>query len=393
MQKPDCPVLDLDLWTEENLLDPYPVWSLMRDAGPLVYLERYGVYALPRYEHVRSALTNWEDFSNASGVLLNEEMNEATKGMTLHTDPPEHHMLRGVLRRPLTRDGVAKLEDDFQTEAEALVERLVQRRTFEGVAELAQYLPLNVVSQQMGLPEEGRANMLAWSEATGDIGGPLNDRARAALPMIQEALVYSHNPSLPGTLRPGGWAQGLWDAADNGDLPKHKCPTMLMDYWAPALGTTVAAVAWSVWLFSEHPDQWETLRRKPELLNNAILESVRLESPLAHLSRKATRDLPIDDFTIPEGSRVLVMFGSANRDERKFSDADRFDVTRRTIGHMGFGFGEHTCVGQALARQQMKTLFGVLLKHVSRFEVTDFKRAANNMLHGVESMTVTLHTD
>lgn len=393
MLKLECPVLDVDLWTEENLLNPYPAWALMRDTGPLIYLERYGIYALARYEQVRKALSTWEDYSSARGALLCEEMNEATKGMTLHTDPPEHLMLRGVLKRPLTHDGLDEIEDAIQSEAESLVERLVQKRTFEGVSELAEYLPLTIVSKQVGLPEEGRANMLAWSDATGDTGGPMNDRFHAALPMITEALTYSHDPTLPGKLKTGGWAQRLWVAAEKGDLPLQKCATMLMDYWAPALGTTVAAISWTVWQFSKHPGQWETIRRDPALIPNAILESVRLESPLAHLSRTATRDLEIEDCTLPAGGRVLVMFGSANRDDRKWTEPERFDITRRTIGHMGFGFGEHTCVGQALARLQIRALFEELAKHVSRFEVTDFQPAINNMLHGVQRMTVTLHTE
>ncbi|MCV7177050.1 cytochrome P450 [Mycolicibacterium sphagni] len=392
MLKTSCPALDIDPWTQDNLIDPYPGWSLMRDAGPVVYLSRYDIYALPRYSPVRSALSNWQDFSSANGALLTEEMNQATAGMTLHTDPPEHQQLRGVLRRPLTHDGIEELEDDLRTQAETLVELLIRKGTFEGVNELAEYLPMAVVSRQVGLPEEGRTNMLAWSDATGDTGGPMNDRFHAALPMIQEALAYSYDPTLPSRLKPGGWAQRLWDAAEVGDLPLSKCPTMLMDYWGPALGTTVAAISWTVWQFSRHPDQWTQIRRNPALLPNAILESVRLESPLAHLSRTATRDLEIDGIMIPAGSRVLMMFGSANRDDRKFDEPERFDIHRRTIGHMGFGFGEHTCIGQSLARLQMKLLFGALLERVTRFEVNDFTPAVNNMLHGVERMQVTLHT-
>ncbi len=389
----DCPALDFDPWTDANLLNPHPGWAAMREAGPVVYLSKYDIYVLPRYAPVRAALSNWEDFSSARGALLTEEMNQATAGMTLHTDPPEHQQLRGVLRRPLTHDGIEMLEDDLRCEAEALVERLVHRKTFEGVGDMAEHLPMAVVSRQVGLPEAGRTNMLAWSDATGDTGGPMNERFHAALPMIQEALTYSYNPELPAKLKVGGWAQRLWVAADDGELPPNKCPTMLMDYWGPALGTTVAGISWTTWQFSKHPEQWQQIREDPTLLPNAILESVRLESPLAHLSRMTTRDVTIDGITIPAHSRVLMMFGSANRDELKWVEPERFDIHRRTIGHMGFGFGEHTCIGQSLARLQMRLLFEALLKRVERFEVTNFRPAINNMLHGVERMTVTLHTD
>lgn len=385
------PTSDVDLWTDEALLDPYPLWRELRDAGPLVRLSRYGLWALPRYAEVRDALKHWETFTSAQGVTLNDRMNQTLRGITLHTDPPEHDVLRNVLRRPLGPRELLSIEPDVQREAQTLVERLVSQRTFDAATDLARHLPLTIVSTRVGLPEEGREQMLDWAFANFQCFGPMNDRTRESFPVLEDAVRYSFDPTLPSRLAPGGWAARLWDAADRGEIPHDKCPVMLNDYWGPSLDTTIFATSSAIWLFSQHPDQWDLLRADPTLIPHAVNEVLRLESPISQFSRVATTDREYDGATLPAGSRVLVMYGSANRDERKWDEPERFDVMRKPTDHLAFGHGAHQCAGQSLARMELKAILAALADRVERFEVRTMERAVNNVLRGISRLEVTVH--
>jgi cytochrome P450 len=385
------PSSEIDLWTEQALLDPYPLWRELRDLGAAVYLTKYGFWALPRYAEVRDALRDWRTFTSSRGVTLNDRMNETLRGIVLHTDPPEHDVLRDVLRKPLAPQELRLLEPEIQAEAERLVERLVSKRTFDAATELACQLPLTIVSEKVGLPEDGRERMLDWAFANFQCFGPMNERTHAAFPVLHEAVRYSFDPTLVSRLKPRGWAARLWEAADRGEIAYEQCPVMLNDYWGPSLETTIFATTSAIWLLAEHHHQWDLVRSDPALIPNAINEVLRLESPISQFSRVTMRERRYDDdIRVPAGSRVLVMYGSANRDERQWTDADRFDVQRTPTNHLAFGSGEHRCVGHALARIQLEALLAALAKRVRRFEIEAMDRAVNNTLRGIRRLEVTV---
>lgn len=385
------PALDIDLWDDDAVLDPYPHWKLMRDLGSVVYLEKHGFYALPRYAEMKNALGDWQTFSSAQGAMLNQVMNEAGAGATLHSDPPVHTRQREIVGRPLTPKALQEMDSLLQRTADELVERLVAQKTLDAVTDLAEYLPMSIVSRQVGLPEQGRNRMLFWAKATFECSGPMNERAQAAWPTFQEAIAYSFDPGLPDRLVPGGWAAELWKAAAMGNIAPEKCPALTLDYWAPALDTTIAAIASAVWLFGRFPEQWRLLRKTPSLMSRAINEVLRLESPISYFSRVVTRDVEMEDVLIPKGARVLMMYGSANRDERKWDDAEQFDIRRSSADQLAFGYGNHLCLGLALARMEMRALFSALAERVEYFELGEMRRMLNNMLRQIETLPVTLH--
>jgi cytochrome P450 len=381
---------DIDLHAEAALLDPYPLYAELRSLGGALWMTRYDMWALPRFAEVRKALSDWETFSSAHGVTFNDRMNETLRGVTLHTDPPEHRKLRNVLKRPATATAVRELEPEVTAEAERLVDRLVAKGRFDAVTELAHHLPLTIVSRNVGLPEEGRQNMLAWGAASFDCFGPLReDRTLAAFPIVAEEIRYLQEQATRDRVVPGGWADRLFRAADSGEIPEAKCPVMLNDYVNPSLDTTISATSSAIKLFAEHPDQWDMVRADPQLVANAVNEVVRIESPLQFFTRYVTRDVEIDGTLLPAGSRAIMMYASANRDDRQWPDPDVFDVTRKGVGqHVGFGFGEHSCIGQALARLEMKALLGALAARVERFEIISEQRAVNNIIRGLGRLEV-----
>ena len=383
----------IKLFEEDVFRNPYPVYQELRDAGPVIWLEEYGMYMLPRYAEVRQALSDWEHFSSAGGVTMNDEMNKNLKGGLLCSDPPRHDALRAVIERPVKPKALSALRQRISDEAASLIDRLWETKSFDAATDLAQHLPVTVVSDLVGLPEEGRERMLDWAPANFDCFGPADSqRTKDAFPIVGEMIDYAFTQCVPGKLKEGGWAQMIWDAAHAGEVSLEDAPFMMNDYMGPSLDTTIFATTWLMYLMAKNPDQWTKLRENPAMIANAINETIRLESPIQNFSRYVAKDVEIGGVTLPAGSRVVVSYGSANRDERRWDNPTEFDIMREAVHeHLGFGFGEHNCVGQNLARLEIRALLQELLPRVERIELHSSELQMNNILHGLKSCQITLH--
>ena len=258
------------------------------------------------------------------------------------------------------------------------------------MTDLAQHLPVTIVSELVGLPGEGRERMLDWAAANFNCFGPLNERTERAFGVVEEMVHYAFTQAVPGKLKPGGWAAMIYEAAERGEIPMDKPPAMMNDYMGPSLDTTIFATASAIWLFANHPEQWDALRENPALIPQAVNEVIRLESPIQAFSRFTVSDYDVGGASLPSGSRVIVLYGSANRDERKWEAPEAFDVNRRAADHLGFGFGPHVCVGNGLARLEISALLTALSAKVKRFELHGETRALNNVLRGFSSLDVSI---
>ena len=191
-------------------------------------------------------------------------------------------------------------------------------------------------------------------------------------------------------LVPGGWGEALFLAADAGRISEQTARMMLVDYLTPSLDTTINATSAAIELFAAHPDQWDVLRADPSLIPQAINEVIRLESPIRAFARYVTRDHEVDGTVLKEGSRALMLYACANRDEAKYADADRFLIGRGSGDHLGFGMGSHLCAGMHLARLELATIFEALLPRVERFHVLKAERRPHNTLRGLSRLDVTV---
>jgi cytochrome P450 len=386
-----APASTLDPYTDQALLDPWPLYRALREMGPAVLLEKYGMFALTRYDAVEKALRDWEGFLSSFGVMMNDDMNQVLRGNTLCSDGDAHSQLRRVVMRPLTPVALKSLEDEVAREAEGVVGRLCARGRFCATGELATYLPVTIVSNAVGLPEEGRERMMEWSIGLFNCFGPLNERARNAMPVLSGMMHYARTHAVPGKLKPGSWAEAIHHAAAVGEVPREAVPVMMIDYMGPSLDTTIFAISSGVWLFAKHPDQWDLVRDDPSLIPGAINEILRMEAPIQGFSRYVARDCDLDGVPMPEGSRAIVFYGAANRDQRQFPDPDRFDIRRDNAGrHMAFGTGPHMCLGMNLAKLEMRALFTALARRVERFHVEEEERMLNNVLRGFSKLIVTV---
>ena len=243
---------DQDLYSDDAIVAPNEHYRTLRDLGGAVWLPRHKVWAISRFEDVRRVLLDHHTFSSASGIAVNAEMNSGPIGNTVTSDPPAHTKMRSVVRRPLAAPALQKIAPRIGAEADELIARLAAKDAFD-VHELAQHLPVTIVSDLVGLPEHGRSSMLRWASATFDALGPMNDRTRQAMPNLKELRAYCEDPQTLQALRPDGWAAAIWQAAARGEIAHDRCPVMMRDYISPSLDTTIMATASLIWITSFEP--------------------------------------------------------------------------------------------------------------------------------------------
>jgi cytochrome P450 len=377
-----------DIFTDEVLSDPYPHYRALRELGPVVWLEAHGMYVLPRYAQARAALADPGIFCSGRGVGLNDVINDlAAGGNTLTTDGEVHNHLRGVIGPGLTPRALRGIRGRVEQQASDLVAGLAGRGSFDAVTDLARALPLSVVPDLIGLPADGRDRLLEWAAASFDLMGPFNARAEQAFPKVAAMIEFASRTAVEGDVVPGGLGAAIIDAVSRGELALEQAPLVIVDYLAPSLDTTISAIGSAVWLLATHPGQWAALKADPTLAANAFNEVVRLESPIRAFSRVTTADTTVAGHKLAEGSRVMILFASANRDEQVFTDAERFDVTRGNAAeHIGFGYGVHGCAGQGLARLEGQAVLRALVTHVDAMELGQPVRAMNNLISAFTSL-------
>jgi cytochrome P450 len=385
-----APTYPHDLWTDEVLADPYLHYQNIRDLGPVVRLTAHDLLAVGRYAEVRRVLGEPETFCSGEGVGLNPLINEVAKGNTLMSDGELHRVQREVIGRPLKPKVLAELQPDLQDLTDRLVDGLVERGSFDAVTELAQPLPIGWVPDLLGWPGNARAHLLDWAAASFDTLGPANERCMAAVGGMAEMMQFARDVVASGDLAEGSMAAGVLRAAEQGEITPEQCPSMLTAYLAPSLDTTISAIGNAIWLLASHPDQWALLRADPAKVKTAFNEAVRLESPISSFTRVATRTTSLGDVEVPEGARILVMYASANRDERRWDRPDEFDVNREVSAHLGFGHGVHACAGMGLARLEGNAVLSALVRKVERLEVGTPTRKLNNLIRSFAHLPITV---
>jgi cytochrome P450 len=380
-----------NIYTTDAIVDPYPHYAQLRERGPVVWLSRHRLYALPRYTECKSVLRDDETFISGRGVALNPVTNRLSRGTTLISDGAEHDHRRKLVAHRMLPRALRDISDRVDRLAAEVVDAALDRVEVDGVSDLAFSLPLAVVPDLVGWPRDERDNLLPWGAATFDIIGPLNRQAvKSALPALR-MLRFAHRVVRKRSVIDGSMAHELITAADDGTLSHAECAPLMIDYLAPSLDTTISAISSALYLFATHPEQYQILRQDPKLLNNAVNEVIRFESPLRAFARHAARDTDIAGVPIRKGARVLVIYASANRDEREWDDPDTFDIRRDANRHLAFGQGAHACAGQGLARLETSAMLRALVDRVETIELTaEPTWAINNIIRRHERMPLRL---
>ena len=376
---------DIDLFSDVTLRETERVYKQLRDTGAIVKLPANDLYAITQFDVLRAGLRADTILISGNGVAANDFMNGVPSHTTLISDGAVHKRRRDILMRPLGPGALQSVKDRIEASANALVQDLINRDQFCGVKDFASHLPVSIVADLIGLQESGHDNMLAWAAATFDALGPMNSRTRQALQTAMGLLAYVQTLSLE-TVKQGGWAEAILTEVSTGTLGPEEAAMMVVDYVAPALDTTIVASAHMLWRLSTSPGAFDALKADPSLVSSLVNESVRLASPIREFTRFTAEDFVSDAGTIPAGTRVAMLFASANWDERRYPDADKFQIDRNPRDHVGWGHGQHSCAGMHLARMEMEALALAMVKYVGSIETDAPTAITNNVLQGFAAL-------
>lgn len=395
MTNSDIPVLGDDPFGDEILTNPYEFHQRLRDAGPIVYLERYGVYAMGRYEEVYAGLSNWQTYVSGRGAGISDFAKEKPwrpPSILLEADPPDHTVVRTTMGEVIGPRSIRKFRETFEVEAERLVDQLLEKGTIDAVADIAEVYPLKVFPDAVGIREDGRENLLPYGALAFNAFGPHNAILENALATSGPVMEWINASCVREALSETGFGADIWAAADRGDISTEQAPLLVRSLLTAGVDTTVYGITNLLYSMVSNPSQWELLHENPELAKFAFDEALRYESPVQTFFRTSVTDSELSGVRIPSDVKLLMFLGSGNRDPRKWGEsASEFDISRESSGHVAFGMGIHQCVGQPLARLEVESIAKALAKRVKRLEPTGTPvPKLNNTLKGWASVPMEL---
>ena len=361
-------ICDDDLFDAAAVRDARAVDDAVRELAPVVKLARENITMIARYEHVSAGLRDWKTFSSTSRPW--HDPNSVRPELLLTDDPPKHTGVRAVVANALSPKALSKMAEAFSADAETLITGLKARSgaTVDAVAEITRPFVYKVLPDLLGIPVPGREHMYAFGNMVWATMGPMNDLFHAAMVDTGPVIEWATNCCSRENLESDGLGMQMFLAADRGEITHDEAKLLVGILLSAAADTTIITLANAIRAFAIFPDQYQLVRANPSLARAAFEESLRWDSPSRMAGRIAMRDVEIEGVTIPHGERCGLMFAAANRDPRKWSDPDRFDVQRDNRGHVGWGYGVHSCVGRVLAGLEADALLGAVVKHIERFE-------------------------
>jgi cytochrome P450 len=365
------PTSALDPFSLDFLRDPHPAHEALREAGPVVWLEKYGAYAVARHAEVRQVLNDPATFCSSRGVGLSDFQREKPwrpPSLVLERDPPEHDRARGVLNRALSATVMRSLRGRFAAAAGELADDLVRKVRFDAMADCAEVYPMMVLPDAIGLSSQGREHLLPYAATAFNMFGPDNELRRAAVAQMAPHVEWISAQCKREALADNGIGAAIHAGADKGEVTRQEAELLVRSVLTAGFDTTVHGIGAAMRCLALNPDQFAALRADPSKARAAFEEAIRLETPVQTFFRTTAREVEIGGATIPEGEKVLMLLGAANRDPRKWPSPDRYDIDRPTAGHVGFGAGVHLCVGQLLARLEGETLLGAFAHVFARIE-------------------------
>jgi cytochrome P450 len=363
-----------DPYSQSLHQDPYPTYADLRGRCPVYHDDAKDFWALFRFADVRAASRDWQSFTSTSGSFLEEELEAMREfmppeGKFQDLDPPRCAQLRRVVRDPFLPRAVAARENDIRAIVVELIEGFAERDDADLAVELAEPLPVRVISDMLGIPRPDHAQVSSWCHLMFErVEGVATERAYQAGYAIRDyiAALADERRAAPRDDLMSDMANATIDGVP---LTAREVLGMAMLLYAAGNETTAMLIGNALWLLDRHPDVRERLRTTPEAIPTAIEEILRFEAPVSYQARMTTRDVEIGGATIPAGKKVLLVYGAGNRDEATFVSADRFDPGRTGERHLAFGEGLHFCLGAPLARLEAKIALEEVLARIPGYRV------------------------
>ena len=317
------PVSTIDPFSHAFLHDPYPHHEAMREAGPVVWLEHYGIWAMARHQEVRDALTDWESYCSGAGVGLSDFRKEPPwrpPSIILEADPPLHTRTRAVLTRILSPAAINVLRETFEREAEALIEPAGRAARIRRRRRSRRGLSLKSVSGRGGISEQGRENLMPYGSMVFNGFGPRNDLFDTAMANAGPVREWIMSKCSRAALAPDGLGIQIYHAVEAGELSEDEAGMLVRSFLSAGIDTTVYWLGNALYCFATNPEQWTVLRENPKLIRGSFEEVLRFEAPVQMLLPDHDRDVEVGGVKIGDGEKVLLFFGAANRDPRRWEN-------------------------------------------------------------------------
>ncbi len=376
--------------------DPYPAYRELRATSPVCWNDVTNFWALLKYEDIRFVSSNPAIFSSTKGITIPDPHmpSSVQPGSLIFTDPPRHRQMRKLINAGFTRRRVAVLEPKIREIVRGILDGVQPDSVHEFAEEIAAPLPTRMIAELIGAPPDDWEQFRAWSDAATGTADPEIELD----PLVAMGQLFEYFQKLIAARRTEA-RDDLLSVLAGAEIDGHRLTDEDLLNFAFLLlvagnETTRNLIALGTLALIAHPDQRRLVIEDPTLIPGAVEEMLRWNSPVVHMARTATTDVEIRGRLIAEGDTVVMLYGSANRDEDIFgADSEEFMVTRHPNPHIAFGCGEHSCVGAQLARLEASVMFDELLRHFPGLElVGEVDRMRATMVPGVKRMPVRLGT-
>ena len=367
--------------------DPFPHYARLRDEAPVAWNDTLGFWAVSRWDEVMAVSTDPETFCSGRGILVMEiGAQYDTPPTMMHTDPPEHTVYRKLVQPGFAPGRMRALEDDVRRRAKPLVDRIEPGRTVDFVETVSVPFPLFIISTLLGMPDEDWERFFEWSEAVIPGATDWTEEKRAALQADMHETLLATTVARRSDARDDLISVLAQVEIEGRRLSDAELTMFLVQLLVAGNETTRNMISGGLVALAERPADWERLRRDRSLVPTAVEEMLRWTSPVVSFMRTATRDSELGGTPIRESEPVVMLYASANRDERQFGPtADCFDIGRTPNQHVAFGFGTHFCIGATLARIEGRVLLEELLDRFETVELAgEVERSHSAVIAGVK---------
>ncbi|MDE2967485.1 MAG: cytochrome P450 [Chloroflexota bacterium] len=361
------------------IANPYPTYKELRERDPYHPSPLTGAMVISKYDDVDAVLRNYKVFSNQRGPVgtrnrrnIGEQIENELQPSMLSLDPPDHTRLRGLVSRAFTPRQIAKMEEHIRATAHGLLDEVEGDDEFDLMSNLAALLPTVVIAEMIGVPTRDRQQFKEWSDKFARVLEPNLSADELSVVFETGQLFDQYFRGIVAERRDDpqdDLVSRLIEAEEEGDkLTEAEMLVTLRLLLVAGNETTTNLIGNGLKALLEHPDQMELLRQRPELIDNAIEELLRYDSPVQLDGRMTLDEFQIDRHTLKPGRPVSLLIGGANRDPEEFSDPEMLDITREDAGNISFGRGIHHCLGAPLARLEGKIAFEALLERFDNIQ-------------------------
>jgi cytochrome P450 len=389
--------LHYDPFSPEIFEDPYPVYRRLREEAP-VHRDHDGRWwVLSRFEDVWTALRDHATYSSRSGPAPENPDDNGRKYSIISMDPPKHDRVRGILNRLFTPRRIDLMDPTLRAIVSTYLDPLEPGSTVDAMEAFAGPIPSDVIGSLLGVPQQDQARLrelwdrfLTRSPGVAAVPEDAIDASREITRYVGELIAARHDDPGDDLISTVLGATYLDEDGQETELTEHEVQMFCNLLSAAGSETTQKLISNSLAALNDHPDQWARLVENPSLIPSAVDEALRYDTPSHWVARTTTRDVELHGTTIPAGDWVLLLLGSANRDEREYPDPDRFVADRDPDRVVYFGFGRHICLGQWLARREAELVLEEIVRRFPAYEIGVRERILTATVRGYSKLGINL---